>query len=419
MLSSTIRRVRETRVSTAQDRHHVCEGVLNHLPAPKVYGHFIRCVAVRWRYRMLIMALVIALSPVLMLRTLSAGYASMVLVALLFIWDAYARRCRLWIRYETEHVLLRRILSSETVESVYANARDENRMPSDANDLSFFGERPAVEANPVHYLRYLWVKRLLDEVRHPDGGRVLDLGCQYGLMTTLLDRPGHFVVATDLNPESLKSMRRLSRQLALVRADARALSFHPNSFDLINFTEVLEHLSDPRAALEEIMRVLRPGGVFILTTDNRHGLLWSDLVNPLCIGGKMLGLFFPKVLPPPALVWNNDALGLAFYHTNFSAHEIRMLIDGTGFVTVMRFSYAHLGEIHQLIMKVFPHWTESRMAGVLYRIDRIFNRIPIVRMLGTHWLIVWKKAESPPIGLAGSRSEGESSSATRCRILSR
>jgi ubiquinone/menaquinone biosynthesis C-methylase UbiE len=214
---------------------------------------------------MLIMALVIALSPVLMLRTLSAGYSSMVLVAVVFIGDACARRSRLWIRYESEHVLLRKILSSDTVESVYANARDENRMPSDANDLSFFGERPAVEANPVHYLRYLWVKRLLDEVRHPDGGCILDLSCQYGLMTTLLDRPGHFVVATDLNPDSLKSMRRLSRQLALVRADARALSFHPNSFDLINFTEVLEDFADPRPALAEQVRVLSPDGILVVS----------------------------------------------------------------------------------------------------------------------------------------------------------
>jgi 2-polyprenyl-3-methyl-5-hydroxy-6-metoxy-1,4-benzoquinol methylase len=372
-------------------RLYVGKGLFVHLPKPKSYGDFTRRLASRWRYRMLIGALVVSTLPLLFVRTSPAAFVSLVLVALVFVWDAFARRCRMWDRYAAERELLQKILSVETVEAFYVGARDANRMPPNVDDLSFFGGRPAAEADPVHYLRYLWLRHLLNGALPTAGCRVLDLGCQYGLMTGLLGREGTLVVAADLNPESLKSLSRLRQRWAPVCADAKTLPFRAESFDLINFTEVLEHLSDPTATLAEIKRCLRPGGTVILTTDNRHGLLWGEWINPLCIGEKIAGLFFPQALPPPALVWSNDSLGLAFYHTNFSAHEIRALMDGVGFELARWCSYYHLGELHQVLSQFFPHWTESRIAGVLYRIDRMLNRIPVMRMLGMHWLIVGKK----------------------------
>ena len=51
-----------------------------------------------------------------------------------------------------------------------------------------------------------------------------------------------------------------------VVADAHKLPFKDHEFSLVLCTEVLEHLRDPRAAIAEMRRVLRPGGTLILTT---------------------------------------------------------------------------------------------------------------------------------------------------------
>ncbi len=48
--------------------------------------------------------------------------------------------------------------------------------------------------------------------------------------------------------------------------DAHNLPFENNEFEVVLCTEVLEHLEDPRKALEEMRRVLRPGGTLLLTT---------------------------------------------------------------------------------------------------------------------------------------------------------
>lgn len=50
-----------------------------------------------------------------------------------------------------------------------------------------------------------------------------------------------------------------------VRADVAALPFASGSFDAVICSEVLEHVSDPRVAVREIARVLRPGGVALIS----------------------------------------------------------------------------------------------------------------------------------------------------------
>ena len=52
-------------------------------------------------------------------------------------------------------------------------------------------------------------------------------------------------------------------------ADAHPLPFRDAAFDALFAGELIEHLPDPRPALAEFRRVLRPGGALILTTPNR------------------------------------------------------------------------------------------------------------------------------------------------------
>jgi len=107
-----------------------------------------------------------------------------------------------------------------------------------------------------------------------DGARVLDLGSGSGYGTAELPSAAAFVVGLDrVRPDA---HGRASRA-AFVRADLRRVPLASAHFDLVLSFQVIEHLDDPSEYLTEIARVLRPGGVALISTPNR---LTSDGVNP-------------------------------------------------------------------------------------------------------------------------------------------
>lgn len=101
----------------------------------------------------------------------------------------------------------------------------------------------------------------------PAESSVLDVPCGGGLGFRGL-RPGQDLryVATDISPYMLKrarkeaARRRVEDQIEFVAADIAALEFADASFDVCLTYNGLHCLSDPRAALAELTRVLKPGG---------------------------------------------------------------------------------------------------------------------------------------------------------------
>jgi SAM-dependent methyltransferase len=100
------------------------------------------------------------------------------------------------------------------------------------------------------------------------GLRVLDVGCGPGSITVGLAAavaPGE-VVGVDADPERVARARARAAQagagnVRVARADVHALPFPTASLDAALVHAVLEHLPDPAAALREVHRVLKPGGV--------------------------------------------------------------------------------------------------------------------------------------------------------------
>jgi SAM-dependent methyltransferase len=108
------------------------------------------------------------------------------------------------------------------------------------------------------------------------GERVLDIGCGAGRHSLEAVRRGADTVALDL---SLDDLHRAQRAVAdyghvdvpapgrflAVRGDARHIPFADASFDRVIASEVLEHIVEDDAAVAELFRVLRPGGVLAVT----------------------------------------------------------------------------------------------------------------------------------------------------------
>src|SRR3989304_5032789 len=83
------------------------------------------------------------------------------------------------------------------------------------------------------------------------------------------------------------------------RARAERLPYASAAFDLVLSHEVLEHVPDDRRTVEEILRVLRPGGRLVLFTPNRgypfetHGIFWRGRYR---FGNIPLGNYLPGPL---------------------------------------------------------------------------------------------------------------------------
>ena len=101
---------------------------------------------------------------------------------------------------------------------------------------------------------------------------VLDLGCGRGGLVELLWRNVRLATGVDPDPPSLAQHR--AAGMPVIRAVGEKLPFAGESFDIVVCVWVLEHLEDPRAVLNEVARVLRPGGHFFFLTPNlRNPLL--------------------------------------------------------------------------------------------------------------------------------------------------
>ena len=115
------------------------------------------------------------------------------------------------------------------------------------------------------------------------GDPILDLGCGGGQFTALMHEAGYAAVGIDLSSKAIEMARRNYPQIPQIKQIFRTLNADgsipaPNkSFAAVWNTEVIEHVLDVKAFLDEINRVLIPNGLLILTTPY-HGFLKNLII---------------------------------------------------------------------------------------------------------------------------------------------
>jgi 2-polyprenyl-3-methyl-5-hydroxy-6-metoxy-1,4-benzoquinol methylase len=95
--------------------------------------------------------------------------------------------------------------------------------------------------------------------------RCLDLGCAKGTISYFLRQDGGFWIHEDLDFENVMQTRLLTGPYTVV-ISSHDLPHSNNAFDLIVSLDILEHIRDDSQFLREMVRVLKPGGILILST---------------------------------------------------------------------------------------------------------------------------------------------------------
>lgn len=132
---------------------------------------------------------------------------------------------------------------------------------------------------------YLWregqerrLKMILDAAGERLQGQVLENGCGVGMYVEHLAPHAGVVIGLEYDIE--RAREAYNRSIHIVGAASEFLPFPDCTFDLVLSHEVLEHVQDDRAAVHQMVRVLRPSGRIIIFAPNRgypfetHGVFW-------------------------------------------------------------------------------------------------------------------------------------------------
>jgi ubiquinone/menaquinone biosynthesis C-methylase UbiE len=121
-------------------------------------------------------------------------------------------------------------------------------------------------------LHVFYSELLTEDIR---GKKLLDAGCGTGWFSKAAVERGAHVVSMDLGENLMLQVKRKCESERVV-GSILEIPFGDNTFDYIVSSEVIEHTPDPYKAIQELYRVIKPGGILVLSTPNKiwYPALW-------------------------------------------------------------------------------------------------------------------------------------------------
>jgi len=197
-----------------------------------------------------------------------------------------------------------------------------------------------------------------------DGPRhVLDWGCGHGQIMDMLHRAGIRTTGLDYHPDAptdgLVQLPHFPHLSAYITSDPVKLPFPTGSFDAVLSCGVLEHVGDPGGSLDEIRRVLRPGGSFyVYKLPNQFSYLERI--------AKAFGIYYHGAWPDDRVYTKRAAMSLLRSHH----------------FTVVEFRRANM----------LPLTLDGRVAtaltGAIWAANRQIARVPVVNLVATNLELV-------------------------------
>lgn len=198
-----------------------------------------------------------------------------------------------------------------------------------------------------------------DRLAASSPGRVLDWGCGWGQVTRLLVDRGVDVEPFDYRGDAAEPERapleRFPDITSTFSPEPVALPYPDASFDSVLSCGVLEHVQDPEASLDELHRVLRPGGrLWIVKLPNRRSYLeWI---------ARRVGLYYHGQLEHDTIYTPQSARAIVARH-GYSVKQVRLA---------------------NMLPLTVDHPVAARLAGPIWALNRVLARVPVLNRLATN-----------------------------------
>jgi ubiquinone/menaquinone biosynthesis C-methylase UbiE len=236
--------------------------------------------------------------------------------------------------------------------------------------------------------------------------QILEIGCGGGAHASLFKLHGANVTAVDITPERVLST---ALKLSLVEAgtgivyeaDAEHLPFADNIFDIVYSNGVLHHSPDTTRCIDEVWRVLKPGGAAVIMLYARHSAYyWLNLVIRAALNGALFRRREAEWLGrltegKPKFVTQRNPITRVY-----SLKELRRLFHRFESLGTRKSSF----QISQLPIPRAPHireallaclgWTQSEAGIMLYGRPMIADtriELWLGRFVGFAWNITARK----------------------------
>lgn len=220
-------------------------------------------------------------------------------------------------------------------------------------------ERRGIDVNLRSGPQMREYEALADRIEADRPGRVLDWGCGWGQVTALLRERGVDVHPFDYRPSEPAPgeapLERFPDIVCSFSPEPVALPFPDESFDAVLSCGVLEHVQDPDGSLEELRRVLRPGGrLYVTKLPNRRSYLERI--------ARRMGLYYHGQLEHDTL-WSPDEARDAAARHGFEVLDVRLA---------------------NMLPLTVDHPIATRLAGAMWAVNRLLSRVPGLNRLATN-----------------------------------
>lgn len=220
--------------------------------------------------------------------------------------------------------------------------------------------------NCFYYSRHRldeFLRRYLPE--NGSGKALLDVGCGTGHHMAALRERGYAVSGVDASPEMLALARANNPTTEIHEADVEALPFDNARFDLVICIEVLRHLPRSSTCIQEMARVLKPGGICLATAAPVFNLNGYSMINRLASSIRV----------------GNLARHKQAFHTS---RRLRREFGDAGFANPSIHG-VYLGPINW-VERLFP-WTIRPTLRIWEPFDRLVADRPLMREFSNMFLI--------------------------------
>ena len=187
--------------------------------------------------------------------------------------------------------------------------------------------------------RQIFQERLEAISRFKQSGRILEVGCAYGLLLDFFREHGWEAYGIEISSESASYARDVLG-LEVQVGPLESGRFPADFFDVILMLDVIEHLPDLRSAFKVVRQALKPDGILVAQVPFEL-FHWEKILLAILAGKK------PGSIEP-------DAVPAHLYF--FSPRTLRLILKKFGFEVIRRES-GNYGRIRE---RIFPPSTESR-----------------------------------------------------------